>query len=508
MGEREEQVIGADQVADDVVGDIDNSRLQALAFAGMAWSLFRQWGVRFISIIVFTVLARTLTPDHFGLVALASVFVGFLDIPLRVSLGDALVQRAELRVQQLDSAFWGLLGVSLILTFCMVAASPLLADAVGNRSVALVVAVLALGLPLTAMSVVPEAILRRQMEFKRLAVRKVSGDSSAGAAGVGLALAGAGVWSLVVKLLVSDVVEVVLAFRAVSWRPRFRFSWSELREIAVYGTWSTINSSVGFISRNADNLVIGAVLGAEALGYYSIAFQMLTIVVLLVTDTIESTAMSTFSRLQHDRARVGRGFALGVRACTLALVVASVVTVSLAPSIVARWFGEQWLPSSDIIRVLILGGLLAPITSLAMTVLKSMGRPDLAVRLALARSVIGVTGFVIGAQFGVIWVAFAQVVTLVMIIPLYLRAVHRLCEVAWRPLVRSVVTFLVAGVFSGALAVVVAGRSSEPVPELWRLAVAVAASLSVMAVMVAVFARGEVNEVLELVRRQRGRVAA
>lgn len=508
MGKRREQVIGEGPDTDEVVGDVDSSRLQALAFAGMAWSLFKQWGVRFISIVVFTILARTLTPDHFGLVALASVFVGFLDIPLRVSLGDALVQRAELRVQQLDSAFWGLLAVSLLLTVGMAASAPWLARLVGNPEVALVIAVLSLGLPLTAMSVVPEAIMRRRMEFKSLAVRKLSGDSSAGVAGVGLALAGAGVWALVVKLLVSDVIEVALAFRAVEWRPRLRFSWADLRGIAVYGSWSTINSSVGFISRNADNLVIGAVIGAEALGYYSIAFQMLTIVVLFVTDTVESTAMSTFSRLQHDRAKVGRGFALGVKSCTLALVVASMVTVALAPSIVTRWFGEQWLPSSDLIRVLILGGLVAPVTSLAMTVLKSMGRPDLAVRLSLARTVIGVTGFVIGAQFGVIWVAFAQVATLVLIIPLYLRAVHRLCDVAWRPLAVSVVKVLLAGVVGGAVAVAVAGRWSQPVPELWRLGASVAASVAVLAGLVFLLARNEVYEVLTLLRRQRAKAAA
>jgi O-antigen/teichoic acid export membrane protein len=491
----------------DLIEDIEEGRLQSLAFVGMAWSLFKQWGMRLISIVVFTVLARRLTASSFGLVALASVFVGFLDVTLRVSLGDALVQQAELRVIQLHSAFWALVGISSVLTLMMVLGSPLMANAVGSPDVEPVLIVLALGLPLTAISVVPEALLRRRMEFRSLAVRKLAGDSSAGAVGVGLALGGAGVWALVVKSLVSDVVEVVLAFRAVTWRPRLKFSWPELREIAVYGSWSTFNSSVGFVSRNADNLIVGVVLGKVALGYYSIAFQMLTIVVLMVTDTIESTAMSTFSRLQHDRERVGRGFALGLRTSTFVLIAASMLTVALAPSIVSRWFGPKWLPSSELIRVLILGSIIAPTTSLAMTVIKGMGRPDLATRLALARTVLSVIGFIVAAQFGLVWVAVAQVSALVLIVPLYLVAVDRMCEVAWAPLGWSVARLLAAGLVGGLAALFVGGQWSEPIASIWRLAAAMAAGLGGMGVVVLLVARREVTEVIDLLKRQRSKVS-
>jgi PST family polysaccharide transporter len=492
--------------ADDVVEDVEISRLPSLAIAGMAWSAIRQWGGRLLSVAVFMVLARALVPDDFGLVALAAVFIGFLDVPLRVSLGDALVQRKTLRDLELDSSFWGLLGVSTLLAGALAAASPWIASAADSPDAAPLIAALALGLPLTGTSVAPEAILRRQMKFRALTVRKLVADLVAGLVAVGMAFGGAGVWALVAKSLVQSVLLTVLAIAAVSWRPRFRFSWPALREIAVFGFWSVSNSVVSFGYRNIDNLIIGAMLGAAALGYYVVAFQLLTIAVLLVTDTIESTALSAFSRLGNDRPRIGRGVTVAMRANALVVTAIAALTIALSPSITVLMFGDQWLPSVDLVRILIVGSIIAPIASIAVTVMKSTGRPDLTLKVALPNTAALALAMVLTAPLGLYWVSSARIFLLAVFVPVYLYFLHRLCDVDWPLVALTFAKVTVIGLLAGAAAVAVAGSWSEPAPVLRFLAAIAVGGLTYLA-GVAVLARSEVNELLGFVRN-RGKKAA
>jgi O-antigen/teichoic acid export membrane protein len=488
---------------DTVVADVEVGRLGSLAANGIAWSMVKQWGSRVISILLFLVLTRTLEPADIGLVAFATVFIGFLDTPLRSSLGDALVQRPELRNSQLDSAFCALLGASTALALAMSGAATFLGRAFGNSDVAPVIMALSLGLPLTGLSVIPEALLRRQMRFKSLAVRRLVADVVAGAVALALAFAGAGAWALVARILVQSTATLVVAYASVEWRPRLRFSWGELRDIAVFGGWSMANSLIGFATRHNDDLIIGITLGTVALGYYAVAYQVLVMVVLLVTDTIDSTAMSAFSRLQEDRQRVGRAFALGVRTSLAVVMAIAAMTVALAPSIIVHLFGPKWLPSTDVLRVLIVGSLVAPAMSLSMTVMKSRGRPDLAVRAVAIRTAIAVVAVLIGASFGLVWVGVAQIATALLVSPFYFRTVHGLCTVSWRSVLWTAARLLVAGTAAGAVAVLAAGGWREPVGSLWLLVACSALGAAVYAALVWLLARRDVHEVIGFVRARK-----
>jgi PST family polysaccharide transporter len=487
-----------------VVQDVEVSRLPALALAGVAWSAIRQWGGRLVSILVFMVLARVLAPESFGLVALAAVFIGFLDVPLRISLGDALVQRRTLRALELDSSFWGLLGVSTLLAAALAAAAPFIASAADSPEAAPLIAALALGLPLTGASVAPEAVLRRQMRFRALTTRKLVSAAIAGGAAVAMALAGAGVWALVIKSLVQSILLTVLALAAVAWRPRLRFSWTALREIATFGFWSVSNSLVSFVYRNIDNLIIGAMLGSDALGYYVVAFQVLTIAVLLVTDTIESTALSAFSRLESDRARIGRGVTVAMRANALVVTAISALTIALSPSITVLMFGEQWLPSVDLVRILIGGSIIAPIASITVTVMKSVGRPDLTFKVAVPKTVALAGVMALTAPLGLYWVSSARIFLLTVLVPVNLYLLNRLCDVDWLRVAATFARVAAIGVAAGAAAVLTAGSWSEPVSVLRFVAAGSAGGLTYLA-GVALLARSEVRELLGFVRNRRSR---
>ncbi|MFV0257031.1 MAG: oligosaccharide flippase family protein [Acidimicrobiales bacterium] len=489
---------------DDAVVDVDTRRLPSLAIAGMAWSALLQSGSRVISVAVFVVLARVLAPDDFGLVALASVFVGLLDVPLRVSLGDALVQRPTLRNLEVDSAFWTMLAVGAALAVTMAAAARLVAAVIdAGPGFTPVLAALALALPLTAASVAPTALLRRRLRYRALTIRKLVADAGAGALAVGMALAGAGVWALVAKTLVQSVLLTALALVAVSWRPRLRYSWASVREIAGFGAWSVTNSVVGFASRHIDDLIVGTFLGAVALGYYVVAFQLLSMAVLLVTETVDSTAMSAFSRLDGDRERIGRGVSVALRANLLVVTAVATLTVALAPSLVWFMFGAQWMPAVDLVRILIVGSFIAPVNSILVTVMKSTGRPDLTVKLAVPKTVVLAVVMVAAAPFGVVWVALARLLLLVVFLPVNLWFLHRLCEMRWRPILRSALRVTAVAVGAGAVALAVAGGWDRPTASLARFVLAGVAGGMTYGAAAFVASRSDVRELVGLARNRR-----
>ncbi|MGI9611753.1 MAG: lipopolysaccharide biosynthesis protein [Acidimicrobiales bacterium] len=502
MDKRDSGDVGS---GDGVVQDIDSSQIASLAVAAMLWSALKQWGGRILSIVVFAVLARTLAPEDFGLVALAAVFIGFLEVPLRVSLGDALVQRKVLRDIELDSAFWGLFGASVLLAAGLAATAPWIGSGSDTPGVAPLIMALALSLPLTGISVVPQAILRRQMRFKTLTVRRLSADLVAGVVAIGLALAGAGVWALVAKSILQSIVLTGLAMATVDWRPRLRFQWSALREIATFGAWSVGNSVVGFANRHVDDLVIGFMLGAVALGYYVVAFQLLTIAVLLVTNTIESAALSAFSRVGADRDRVGRGVTIALRANMLVVTAISALTIALAPSITLIMFGSQWLPSAGLVRILIVGSLMAPIASLAVTVMKSSGRPDLTLKVAIPNTVILVVLMVSTVPLGLYWVSSARIFLLGLFVPINLYFLHRLCDVRWHSVAATFAKTAVVGLAAGAVAVATIGSWTDATDSLARFSVAVLAGGIVYVLGILAMARSELRELWAFFRRRNNR---
>ncbi|MFV0526923.1 MAG: lipopolysaccharide biosynthesis protein [Acidimicrobiales bacterium] len=489
---------------DETVVDVDTRRLPAMAMAGMAWSAVLQSGSRVISVAVFVVLARALAPDDFGLVALASVFIGLLDVPLRVSLGDALVQRPTLRNLEVDSAFWTLLAVGTVLAAAMAAGARLIASFVdAAEGFTPVLAALALGLPLTAASVAPTALLRRQLRYRALTVRKLVADAGAGALAVGLALAGAGVWALVAKTLLQAALLAVMALVAVSWRPRLRYSWTSVREIVTFGLWSVTNSLVGFASRHVDDLIVGTFLGAVALGYYVVAFQLLSMAVLLVTETVDSTAMSAFSRLNGDRQRIGRGVSVALRANVLVVAAVATLTVVLAPSLVWFLFGPRWMPAVDLVRILIVGSLIAPVNSILVTVMKSTGRPDLTVKLAVPKTVVLAGVMIAVAPLGVVWVALARLLLLVVFLPVNLWFLDRLCDVPWWSVARSVLRAVAVSAGAGGVALVVAGAWARPAPTLPGFMLAGVAGAAAYVVGAAAVSRSDLRELIALARNRR-----
>ena len=412
---------------------------------GARWSALGNAGKNAIDLAVFVLLAHHVAPAAFGLVAMAAALIVLVNVIAALGLGEALVQRDELEPAHADSAFWCTLGVAATLAALIAAAAPWLAAAYGQPTLAPVLRALTPLLLLQGLAVVPQALLQREFAFRALGLRLLAASVCGGAAGIGLALGGAGVWSLVVQQLLASGIGLLALWGRTRWRPRWRCSHRHAAELLVFGRSVIGARLLNVAASKADDLVVGLVLGPVALGYYSVACRMLLALEQLFCQGIDAVALSAFSRLQSRRDELR---ALFLRATTLAAALAFPVfggLALLAPQVVALVFGPAWLPSAPLLQVLLVAGALQALMHFNHAVFKACGQPGLSLRLALWSTGLNVLTLAVAVRYGIVAVAVSYLLRSVLIAPLGLWQVRRLLDLPlaqyfrpWAPVLAAV----------------------------------------------------------------------
>jgi PST family polysaccharide transporter len=384
--------------------------LREKAIKGVLWSGIQNWGSSLVTIAVFLVLVRLLGPDDFGLVALANVFIAFLTIFQREGFAQAIVQRTDLEAGHLDTALWTGSVVALLLGGSMFLGADLVAAALGQASLGPVLRVLSVIVPINALRNTPEAILRRNLAFKSLAIRSLAGAVVGGAVGVAMALSGYGVWSLVGQRVADSVVGTAAIWVASRWRPGLNVSMAHFRDLFGFGVYTLGRGVLQFLNRRTDDLLIGTFLGAAALGYYSAGRRLLLIMSRLFTQTVAAVALPTFSRLQHDHAQMRQSLLTATRMAGLLAFPAFLGAALLAPEIVRTLFGEGWDRSIPIMQLLALVGIIRCMTFFNGPVIIACGKPSWAFSFALGSALTAVAVYGVTVQWGIVAVAVGHLI--------------------------------------------------------------------------------------------------
>lgn len=396
------------------------------AVKGVFWSVIQHWGSQTISFVVFSLLARLLDPEGFGLVALASVFIAFMEIVLDQGLSQAIIQRQELDPEHLDTAFWANLTVGILLTtFSMTFAEPV-AMLFNHPQLTPILRWLSLSFLFNALSCIQQAIFHRQLAFKFVAMRSLFATLGAGIVGVIMALAGFGVWSLVGQKLTGAVVGALVLWGASDWRPKFHVSVKHFRELFAFGISQMGFNIVNFFNRRSDDFLIGYFLGPVALGYYTIAYRVLLVMTQLLITVTSQVALPTFSKLQAEPERLQRAFYTVTQLTSLVAFPTFVGVAVLAPEVVQVLFGSQWQPSVPVMQVLAFIGILHSMFNFNSTVMMAKGKPSWRLGVNCLNAVVNVIAFAMVTRWGIVAVASAYVIGGYLTFPISIYLVRKL----------------------------------------------------------------------------------
>ena len=330
-----------------------------------------------LQLVVSAVLARILTPEQFGTVAVVTVLLAFFKLVGDAGLGPAVIQRRDLTIDDESALFSLSLTLALILGLLFAASTPLVASFYAEDEYFELVPVMAIALTLNIGSVVPQALLRKRRQFGLLGLVVVCSHILGGSVGIVLAVRGWGAMSLVVKAVVSSVAIFVSALFLSRVRLRPSFQLSLYRSIASYAGFQFLFQFINYFSRNLDKLLIGRYLGQASLGYYEKSYRLMMLPLQTLTHVITPVLHPVMSTVQDDKERIARGFLTITRLLALIGFPLSVFLYFTAREIVLIIFGGQWEQSVPVFTILSWSVGLQMVLSSTGSIFQVSGRTDL-----------------------------------------------------------------------------------------------------------------------------------
>lgn len=353
------------------------------------------------------VLARLLAPADFGLIAMITVITGFTTMFKEAGLTLATVQREHITHEQVSTLFWINVALSVVIMIIVALLSPVIAWFYGKPELKLITLVIAGTFIFSGLTVQHQALLRRQMRFKELAIIEILSMAAGVTIAITMALLGFGYWSLVGHFIGAILVNCCLVWMYSRWIPGRAVRGCGVRPMLAFGGGITSFNMMNYFTRNADNVIIGFALGSGPLGIYTKAYNLLMMPIRQFNGPVSSVMVPCLSRLQSDPDRYRRAYLRAISSLAfigMPLVAFLFVVVDDAVLVI---LGPGWEAAATVFRWLAPAALLGTIEVAPEWLCKTLGRAKVQVIWAAISAPIIVGAFIIGAQWGIIGVATA-----------------------------------------------------------------------------------------------------
>jgi len=360
-------------------------------------------------------LARLLTPADYGLIGMVTGVTGFVDMFKDAGLSMATVQRARITDEQISTLFWLNVALSACLMAIVVALAPVVAAFYHEPRLAWVTVALAGTFLFSGLTVQHQALLRRNMKFKELALIDIISLGVGTVSAIAMAWFGYRYWALVGMAVASSLVNAVAVWIAMPWCPGRPHRGCGVRPMIGFGGSIVGTRFVQAFVRNSPSILLGWCWGATAVGLYQRAYSLLMFAVDQIQGPVTAVVIAPMSRVQNDTARLRRYFLAGysvVVSCVLPIVVTSAV---FAEEIVSLFLGRQWLEAAGIFRWLALSGVCVGLLNSQGMLLFAMGRAAKVVKLGLADGVCVVVAYFAGLGYGALGVAVSFCIVKILI---------------------------------------------------------------------------------------------
>ena len=350
--------------------------LRSQTISGVGWTSFAkviQQGSQFILSIF---LMRLLSPDAYGLIGMAMVFIGFANIFKEFGFGSALVQRSHLAQSHYSSTFFLNIGIGAFLTLLFIVLAPTLSTFYGSTELIGILQALSLSFIIASVGIVPSSILQRKMRFDLLSKIEITTAIVPGIIAVIFALYGFGVWALVVQTLLTSLFSSVLYMVYAPWKPQWVFSWRSINDLWAYSASLTGFQFVNYWARSADDLLIGKYMGSASLGNYTRAYTLMLLPIKQVISVINRVMFSALSKIQREKERVKKAYLKSMRLIAFISFPMMVGLFVVADTFVLALFGEKWSGVIPLIQILAVVGITQAMCNPTGWIYQSQGRTD------------------------------------------------------------------------------------------------------------------------------------
>lgn len=361
---------------------------------GVFWSAVEKYSSTIVSILISMILARLLSPDEYGVVAIATVVIAFLQIFCTMGIGPAIIQRNDLGQNDLNNIFIFSLLLGFSLAALLFLSSGLIARFYENNALISVCHILSIVLFFSAANMVPNALMAKNKRFKQIAQRTLILQIVSGFIAILAAVKGAGVYALLVAPVVTAIGIFIFNWRYYPLKCPEKVSLNPLKSIFSYSFYQLSFEIVNYFSRNLDKLIIGKRISAEGLGYYEKSYALMQLPLNNVTSVINPVMQPILSVLQDDMEEMSDKYNKIIKIISSISFPLGIILFFCAADIIVVMFGNQWTPSINVFKIMALSIPTQIILSTSGAIWQSCNATKYLFWVGLVNSSIVVLGFI------------------------------------------------------------------------------------------------------------------
>lgn len=380
-------------------------------FSGLVWKFLERFGTVGIQFIIQIILARLLSPDDYGAIALITVFITVSNVFVQNGFNTALIQRQDVKEEDYSSVFWVSMLVALICYTILVVFSPFIADFYSMPILNHVLKVLGLTLFFGAYNSIQIAKISKEFKFKKLFYSSLIGMCISGISGIILAMNNFGVWTLIFQQLLNQIIISFVLYFQVDWKLKFIVNFERVKLLFGFGSKLLVSSLIDVIYNNIYNLVIGKVYDSTTLGYYNRADQFPNLIVNNVNGSIQSVILPALAEHQDNKPRVKEMMRKAMTLSSYLVFPLMIGMAACAEPMIELLLTDKWLPCVPYLRLLCFSYMLWPIHTANLQAINALGHSEIFLKLEITKKIIGILALVISTPFGVITMVSMKVVT-------------------------------------------------------------------------------------------------
>ncbi len=398
-----------------IIGNLKNpgDGLAQRAISGGFWVFSLRIVQQLFSLGRLLILARILSPTDFGLMGVALLTLATLEIFSQTGFQTALIQKRENVESYLDSAWTFLIlrGFALFVILYLIA--PYAAAFFGTPEAEPIIQVVGVSVLLQAFTNIGVLYFQKELEFNKQFLYQFAGTLADFIVAVSAVLVLQSVWALVFGLIAGNAVRCVASYVVHPYRPHIAFDIGKVKELFGFGKWVFGSGVVAFLSTQGDDIIVGRVLGATALGFYQMAYQISNMPATEVTHVISQVMFPVYSTLQQNRSRLKDAYLQTLKFTAFISFFVTGMFFALAPDFTLLFLGEKWMPMVPAIQVLVFAGLIRSVAATAGSVFLAVGKPEIDTRLQIVRLlVLAVCIFPFITMWGVVGASFAVLLSI------------------------------------------------------------------------------------------------
>lgn len=385
--------------------------LRSKTIHGMMWSGFDHFSNMIVSFVVGVILARILSPDDYGLIAMIMIFLGISRAIIDSGFGNALIRKSDLSQDDCSTAFIFNFLVALLLYILLFFAAPWIATFYNKSILVPIVRVQSICILLNALVIVQIALVNKRIDFKKTTKVNLVSNIFSGIIAVFMAYQGYGVWALVGMNISASVVSVCLYWYLSSWIPKIVFSRASFKYLFGFGSKLLISGMIDVFFTHLQPILIGKFFSASNLGYYTKAYNYAKLPSTSLTGVVQRVTFPVLSSIQEDDERLGINYRRLLRMAAFIIFPIMVGLAAVAKPFIYVLITEKWAPCIIYMQILCFSLMWFPIHAINLNLLQVKGRTDLFLKLDIYKRIISIIIIISSIRFGIIGLCVGSVIS-------------------------------------------------------------------------------------------------